>query len=193
MIFRIIAHASTYGVAQFIQERLAGFSMHRELFFLFNAISEPERPVAALIGGLKVSTKIDLLTNLIDRVDKLLIGGAMVYTFYRALGHCTGDSFVEEKSIEVANAIMQKAAERNVVLRLATDCTVIPTRAFNMKFAKTPAERLTLTPSIEYCPRNVEYIAMPEHWTGVDIGPKTVTDFGRELEFSRTIIINGKT
>jgi phosphoglycerate kinase len=191
----LIAHASIVGISQFVSERYAGFNFYKEMQFLQTAIASPERPVAAVIGGLKVSTKTDILTYLLDRVDKLLIGGAMVFTFYKALGHNVGDSFVEESSIATAQEIIQKAAYKEIVLKFASDCTVIPTRAFNMKLAKRKAHTTEniIHPEMEYCMRNVTFDSIPEHWTGVDIGPQTLADFGLELGGCRTIIMNGKS
>lgn len=159
---------------------------------LLEAVTSPHRPVAAVIGGLKVSTKIDLLNSLLDKVDKILIGGAMAFTFYKALGQKVGDSFVERSAINTANEIIQKAAEKDVTLRFATDFTVIPTRAFQAKLAKRKLHDQSVIPDLEYCMRNVKFDDIPEHWTGVDIGPETIVDFNVELQSCHSIIVNGK-
>ncbi|RYH00126.1 phosphoglycerate kinase, partial [archaeon] len=127
-----------------------------------------------------------------DTRRKILIGGAMVYTFYKALGHGVGDCFVEEKAIPTAAEIVKRAAESDVILRFATDLTVVPTRAYKVKQAK----RVSMTDDsilhdFEYCPRNVSYTDIPEHWTGVDIGPESVVAFSLELEECNTIILSG--
>lgn len=101
--------------------------MDKELAFLDGALRSPNRPLVAVVGGAKVSTKLGILLNLLDKVDKLLVGGAMVYTFYRALGYSVGDSLVEEDLIQTADAIMKAAEARKIPLVLASDSHIVPT------------------------------------------------------------------
>eukprot|EP01039_Chlorochromonas_danica_P000709 gene709-771_t len=179
------AHASTYGVAQFVEKRIAGFSLHKELRFLCSIIERPIRPVAAVIGGLKISTKIGVINNLIGKVDKILIGGAMSFTFYKALGYEVGDSVYEESEIEVAKEILRRTTEAHMVFRFGSDITMIPTRAFKAKISNQT------NVDFEYCSRNIKIDEIPPHWTGVDIGPETIRDMSIELESCKTVFING--
>lgn len=160
--------------------------MHKELCFLCGVIERPIRPVAAVIGGLKISTKIGIINNLIGKVDKILIGGAMAFTFYKALGYEVGDSVYEESEVEVAKEILSRVTNANMVFRFGSDVTMIPTRAF--KATMTNQTNV----DFEYCSRNIKIDEIPPHWTGVDIGPETISDMATELESCKTIFINGK-
>lgn len=119
------------GVTEFIAHRYAGMLMNKELVFLGSALQNPSRPLVAVVGGAKVSSKLAILMNLLDKVDKLIVGGAMVYTFYRAMGYTVGDSLVEEDLIQTADNIMRAAEERKVSLILAVDSHIVPTHTLN--------------------------------------------------------------
>lgn len=121
------AHASTVGVTEYIPHCYAGLLMNKELVFLGGALRNPNRPLVAVVGGAKVSSKLGVLLNLLDKVDKLIVGGAMVYTFYRAMGYSVGDSLVEEDLVQTADTIMKAAEHRKVPLILATDSHIVPT------------------------------------------------------------------
>ncbi|KAJ1416758.1 phosphoglycerate kinase, partial [Ochromonadaceae sp. CCMP2298] len=160
-------HASVVGVAQHIPRCVMGFLMTNELLFLGSALDHPNRPLAALVGGAKVSSKLDVMLSLLRRVDKLLVGGAMVYTFLRALGHDVGESLVEEGMIPVAKEILEFAQKNSITLVLGQDSLVhAPTRT-------------------------VSNDAIPAGWMGVDIGPETVARFTQELADCRTVLWNG--
>lgn len=159
---------------------------------MHNAIAAPARPAAAVVGGMKVSTKTSILLNLMSCVDKILIGGAIVFAFYKALGHSVGDCYVEEEAIEAAQQIVKKAADTDIVLRFATDLKVIPTSAYKLSQKERAGVVDEGVPqNSEEFSRNVSFTDIPEHWTGVDIGPESVAEFAIELEECNTIIFCG--
>eukprot|EP01032_Pedospumella_encystans_P018501 gene18501-21061_t len=121
------AHASTVGVTQFIPTRCAGFLMKKELDFLGEALNQPRRPLVAIVGGAKISSKLGVLKNLLQKVNVLLIGGGMVYTFYRAMGHSVGDSLVQEEFISHAAEVLKMTEELRVRLVLSCDSHIVPT------------------------------------------------------------------
>lgn len=121
-----LEHASIVGVPRFIRHCYTGFLLRNELRYLHDSLDNPHRPVAAVIGGAKVSSKIGVMQHLMPRIDKLLVGGAMVYTFYRAIGHTVGDSLVEEDSLPEVEHILERAKERNVQIVLASDSVITP-------------------------------------------------------------------
>ncbi len=164
------AHASTAGVAPFVKERVAGFLMEKEIHYLGLALASPPRPYVAIIGGAKVSDKITVIENLLPRVDKLLIGGGMAYTFFRAMGLNTGRSLVEEDNVDLARSLLKSAGGKIV---LPVDHVVA--NRFN-----GDAESKTLTAS-----------ETPEGWMGLDIGPLTVTAFCSEIEKAALVLWNG--
>jgi phosphoglycerate kinase len=168
------AHASTHGVAQVVKQAgrpaVAGFLMETELRFLGDALTEPERPFTAILGGAKISGKIDVIESLLPRVDQLLIGGAMANTFFRALGLETGRSLVEEDRVAMAKDLMETAGARLV---LPVDC-VVADRAEAGVATKT-----------------VERAAVPAEAMILDIGPVTVRMFGETIAGSRTVLWNG--
>ncbi|WP_153731850.1 phosphoglycerate kinase [Sporosarcina obsidiansis] len=166
------AHASTAGIAQYIPGVL-GFLLEKELDVLGKALSQPERPFTAIIGGAKVKDKIGVIDNLLDKVDNLLIGGGLSYTFTRAQGHQTGDSLVEEDKVELAKSFIQKAKEKNVNLYLPTDAVVA--NAFS-------ADAETKTVSVE---------EITEGWMGLDIGPETAERYKQVIVDSKFVIWNG--
>lgn len=118
------AHASTEGVTHFVKHKVAGFLLEKEIKFLKGAVDAPKRPFAAIVGGAKVSTKIPVIESLIEKCDKIFIGGGMIFTFYRAMGQSVGNSMVEEECIPVAKALLEKAAKKGVTFILPTDVVI---------------------------------------------------------------------
>jgi phosphoglycerate kinase len=167
------AHASTEAVARLLKPAVAGFLMQRELDYLGRALDHPERPFVAILGGAKISGKIDVIQALLGKVDRLLIGGAMMFTFLRAQGRPTGRSRVEEDRIDMARDVLASAASRNVELVLPVDC-VASTAADGSAPARVVA---------------VDGLAPDE--MGVDIGPQTVGRFTQALADARTVLWNG--
>lgn len=167
------AHASTEGVTNHIDTCVAGLLIEKELEFLQNAIENPQRPLAAIVGGSKVSSKIGVIETLLDKVDKLLIGGGMIFTFYKARGLNVGKSLVEEDKLELAKTLEAKAKEKGVALLLPTD--VVVADAFS-------ADANTQTVSIEN---------IPDGWMGLDIGPDSVKVFQEALADCKSVIWNG--
>jgi len=167
------AHASTEGVTHYLKPSVAGFLMEKELEYLQNAIENPQRPLAAIIGGSKVSSKIGVIETLLEKVDKLLIGGGMIFTFYKARGLNVGKSLVEEDKLELAKALEIKAKERGVDLLLPTDVVV----ADNFS-----ADANAQTVSVD---------AIPDGWMGLDIGPDSVKVFQEALSTCKSAIWNG--
>jgi phosphoglycerate kinase len=167
------AHASTAGVPALLEKAAAGFLMRKELEYLGNATSDPERPYVAILGGAKISGKIDVLENLFGKVNAILIGGAMANTFFRAKGWETGKSLVEEDRLEMARALMERAEREHVDLRLPVDCVVA------REFAADAEHRVTRADG------------MPADWTMLDIGPETVAAFRAVITAARTVLWNG--
>ncbi|MGE5351731.1 MAG: phosphoglycerate kinase [Acidobacteriota bacterium] len=167
------AHASTEGVTKYIQVNAAGYLMQKELDYLGKAISEPERPYCAILGGAKISGKIDVIQNLFPKVDTLIIGGGMAYTFYKAMGYEIGKSLLEEEKIDLAKEILEKAKNSKVNFMLPVD--VVVTSEFSND---SPSEVVSI--------QNI-----PADKMGMDIGPKTVELFKAEVLKSKTIIWNG--
>jgi phosphoglycerate kinase len=168
------AHASTVGAPEFMKREgkpaVAGLLMEAELRFLGGALSAPERPFVAVLGGAKISGKIDVIEHLLPLVDRLLIGGAMANTFLRAMGHETGDSLVEEDRLEMAAMLLERAGDKLV---LPTDAVI--------------AEEAD--PASPTRPVGVDQV--PAGWRILDIGPQTVSRFRTELESARTVVWNG--
>ena len=167
------AHASVSVVAGRFDDRVAGFLLEKELQYLGSALSNPDRPFVAILGGAKISGKIDVITELIDKVDALLIGGGMAYTFFRAQGFSTGDSLVEEDKIELAGQILRQAEEAGVTLLLPVDNVVAD------DFSASATTRVAGLGNIE------------EGWEGLDIGPETRTLFAAEIAKAKTVVWNG--
>lgn len=166
------AHASTAGIAQYIPGVL-GFLLEKELEVLGTALSDPERPFTAIIGGAKVKDKIGVIDNLLDKVDNLLIGGGLSYTFTRAEGYETGKSLVEEDKIDLAKSFIEKAKHKNVNLYLPTDAVVAD---------EFSADAQTKTVSVD----NIE-----EGFMGLDIGPETAARYKQIISDSKFVIWNG--
>ncbi|MCT0248026.1 phosphoglycerate kinase [Synechococcus sp. CS-205] len=167
------AHASTEGVTEFLRPNVAGHLMEKELQYLQGAIDEPKRPLAAIVGGSKVSSKIGVLEALIDKCDKVLIGGGMIFTFYKARGLAVGKSLVEEDKLELARELEAKAKAKGVQLLLPSD--VVLADAFS-------PDAKTLTTSVN---------VIPDGWMGLDIGPDSLKAFQEALADCKTVIWNG--
>jgi phosphoglycerate kinase len=167
------AHASTEGVTHYLKPSVAGFLIEKELEYLQNAIENPKKPLAAIIGGSKVSSKIGVIETLLEKVDKLLIGGGMIFTFYKARGLNVGKSLVEEDKLELAKMLEAKAKERGVDLLLPTDVVVADNFA---------ADANAQTVSIEN---------IPDGWMGLDIGPDSIKVFQDALTQCKSVIWNG--
>ncbi|NER20988.1 MAG: phosphoglycerate kinase [Symploca sp. SIO1B1] len=167
------AHASTEGVTHYLKPSVAGYLIEKELEYLQNAIENPQKPLAAIIGGSKVSSKIGVIETLLEKVDKLLIGGGMIFTFYKARGLSVGKSLVEDDKLELAKTLEAKAKEKGVALLLPTDVVVAD------NFAPDANDQ---TVSIE---------AIPEGWMGLDIGPDSVKVFQDALADCKSVIWNG--
>ncbi|HET9326917.1 MAG TPA: phosphoglycerate kinase [Candidatus Eisenbacteria bacterium] len=167
------AHASTEGVARLLKPAAAGFLMEQELNHLGAALENPGRPFIAILGGAKISGKIDVITSLLSKVDALLIGGAMMFTFLRARGVATGRSLVEEDRVEMARRVTADAASRGVDLVLPVDC-VASTASDGTAPGKVTA---------------VDRLGAEE--MGVDIGPETVKRFAEKIQNAKTVLWNG--
>jgi phosphoglycerate kinase len=167
------AHASTAGVTAYLQPAVAGYLVEKELQFLSGAIENPRRPLAAIIGGSKVSTKIGVIERLLEKVDKLLLGGGMIFTFYQAQGIQTGKSLVETDKLDLARSLMEKAKERGVELLLPVDVVV--------------ADRFDKDAQAQ----TVSIHAIPDDWMGLDIGPESVKAFQSALQGCQTVVWNG--
>jgi phosphoglycerate kinase len=167
------AHASTEGVTKYLSPSVGGYLIEKELQYLQSAIANPQRPLAAIIGGSKVSSKIGVIEALLEKCDKLIIGGGMIFTFYKARGLNVGKSLVEEDKIELAKSLEAKAKERGVDLLLPTDVVVAD------KFAPDANSQ---TVSIEN---------IPDGWMGLDIGPDSIKVFQEALADCKTVIWNG--
>jgi phosphoglycerate kinase len=167
------AHASVVGITRFVKQAAAGLLMERELAYLGKALSNPERPFVAVLGGAKVSDKIEVVENLMRIADAMLIGGGMAYTFLKSLGLPIGKSLVETDKLDLARKLIEEAKQRNFRLLLPSDHVV---------GAEFKADTKTRTTSVN---------ATPDGWMGLDIGPETVAKFSAELARARTIVWNG--
>jgi len=168
------AHASTEGITHFLKPAVAGLLMEKEITYLGKALESPEKPFVAIIGGSKISGKIDVIDNLLDKVDTLVIVGGMAYTFARALGVTTGKSLVEEDKIDMAKAALDKAKAKGVKLLLPVD---------NILADKFAADAKT---QVWDCAKN-----FPADWQGLDIGPKSIAAIEDVVSTARTIVWNG--
>ena len=168
------AHASVEGIVRFVPQAAAGLLMEKELRYLGGVLSSPERPFAAMLGGAKVSDKIEVIENLIPRVDELLIGGAMAYTFFKAIGRPTGRSLVEEDKLGAARDIIKRAQDRGLQLLLPADHVVA-----QRPEAGVPTETLS-----------VDSDAIGDSM-GLDIGPLTVVAYADALHDAKTVVWNG--
>jgi len=168
------AHASTVGITKFLPKAAAGLLMQKELEYLGKTMHHPEKPFVAILGGAKVSDKIAVIENLLTKVDVLIIGGAMAYTFLKAQGADVGKSRVEDDKLDLARQIMQDAKKRNVRLLLPLDHVV--------------ADRIELNAVTRIVDASVP---IPPNMMGLDIGPKSVEEFSEAISTARTIVWNG--
>jgi phosphoglycerate kinase len=166
------AHASVVGITKFVRQAAAGLLMEKELAYLGKAISNPDRPFVAVLGGAKVSDKIEVVQNFVKLADVMLIGGAMAYTFLKSQGWPTGKSLVENDKLDLARNLLGEAESRGFRLRLPVDHVL----------AQSPESSITKTTSID---------ETPEGWMGLDIGPKTIAEFEMQISAARTIVWNG--
>jgi phosphoglycerate kinase len=167
------AHASVVGIADFVKVKAAGFLMKKEVDYLRRAVHSPEKPYVAILGGAKVSDKIEIIESLLSKADHILVGGAMAYTFLKAQGFGVGRSLAEDDQKETALGILKKAAERKVDFELPLDHV------------------LAAAPEAGAATRTVDRLPFPEDMMGVDIGPKTVEAYARIIRGARTIFWNG--
>lgn len=167
------AHCSTVGVTSFVKESAVGYLMEKEIAFLGNAVSNPVRPFAAILGGKKVSDKINVINNLLDKVDTLIIGGGMAYTFLKAKGYEIGNSLLEADKIEYANEMIKKAADKGVKLLIPVDTVVVQEFSNDAVFKTVDSDKIE------------------DGWMGVDIGEKTRELFTNALKEAKTVVWNG--
>lgn len=167
------AHCSTVGVTKYVEESAVGYLMEKEIEYLGNALENPVRPFAAVLGGAKVSDKINVINNLLEKVDILIIGGGMAYTFIKALGGNVGDSLLEEDKVEYAKEMIAKASQKGVKFLLPIDTVVV-------KEFKNDAISDTVPTGL-----------IPDGWMGVDIGPETRKLFCDALRDAKTVVWNG--
>ena len=166
------AHSSTTGIASYLPA-VSGFLIEKELQFLGNAVGNPERPFVAILGGAKVSDKIGVIDKLLEKVDTLIIGGGMAYTFFKAQGYEVGNSICELDKLELATSLMEKAKEKGVKFLLPVDTKI-------GKEFKPDTESKT-----------VKCIEIPEGWEGFDIGEESIKMFTEEIQKAKTVIWNG--
>lgn len=166
------AHASTAGVAAYLPA-VCGYLMQKEIAFIGGTLEDPKRPFVAILGGAKVSDKIGVITNLLDKVDTLIVGGGMAYTFMKAKGYCIGNSICEDDKVELATSIMKKAEEKGVKFLIPVDNRIAD------KFAE----------DAEY--KDIDSDSIPDGWMGMDIGPKTIEMFCDAVKDAKTVIWNG--
>ena len=187
------AHSSTEGVSHFVDASVAGFLMEKEIKFLNGILENPEKPFLAILGGAKVSDKIGVIENLLNKVDEILIGGGMAYTFLKANGAEIGESLCEEDKIEEAKNIMKKAEEAGVKLLLPLDTVVAPTltvsdeEELDKKEKQKQFSKFLEVSQEKVVPSN----QIPSNWQGCDIGPRTIEMFAQELKNKKTILWNG--
>ena len=167
------AHASTEGVTKYIKQCAAGYLMQKELDYLGSAISNPKRPYCAILGGAKISGKIDVITNLLDKVDTMIIGGGMAYTFYKAQGKEIGKSLLEAEKIDLAKEVLDKVSKSNVKFLMPVDVVVAD------EFKNDSPSKVVSVDEI------------PADKMGLDIGPETRKIFSGEILKAKTIVWNG--
>ena len=166
------AHSSTTGVADYLPA-VSGFLIEKELEFLGGALENPAHPFVAILGGAKVSDKIGVIENLLDKVDTLIIGGGMAYTFYKAQGHHIGTSICEEDKLDLAKNILEKAQEKGVQLLLPVDNHI------SSEYSNNGEEKM------------VDSTEIPDGFMGLDIGPKTIEKFEEAVKDAKTVVWNG--
>lgn len=167
------AHCSNVGVTQFVDTAVVGYLMQKEIDFLGNAVENPERPFVAILGGAKVSSKISVIENLLDKVDTLIIGGGMTFTFIKAQGESVGASLLEEDYVQYAADMIKKAEEKGVKLLLPVDSVI--------------ADKFSNDAEVKVIGRE----DIPEGWMGLDIGPKTAELYAEAVKSAKTVVWNG--
>ncbi|CAG0977318.1 partial phosphoglycerate kinase, partial [Anaerolineae bacterium] len=167
------AHASTEGIVKFLQPAVAGYLMKKELDYLGSALSEPKKPYCAILGGAKISGKIDVINNLVGKVDTLIIGGGMAYTFFKAMGREIGTSLLEAEKVELAKELLEKFTASGKQVLLPVDTVVVS------EFSNESPASIVKSDEI------------PADKMGVDIGPETVALFSEAVKKSATIVWNG--
>ncbi|MEA2030212.1 MAG: phosphoglycerate kinase [candidate division Zixibacteria bacterium] len=167
------AHASTEGVTRYTSQAVAGFLMEKELKYLGEALTNPRRPFAAILGGAKISGKIDVITALMDKVDMLLIGGGMVFTFAKAMNYAVGDSLVEKEKVDLAKEIIEKVKSSRAELIFPSDAVI--------------ADEISDSASTKV----VNLDKIPDGMKGLDIGPESIKLFSEKLAGAKTIVWNG--
>lgn len=167
------AHASTVGVTDYFDQCAAGYLIEKELKYLGQAIENPRRPMVAVLGGAKISGKIDVIKNLFDKVDALIIGGGMAYTFFKAMGYEIGDSLLEEDKVALAGEILKTAKDKAVDFLLPVDIKI--------------ADRFDNDANTDFVSRE----KIPAGFMGLDIGPETIKLFSEKIESAKTIVWNG--
>jgi phosphoglycerate kinase len=167
------AHASVVGITKFVQQAAAGLLMEKELAYLGKAVTNPSRPLVAILGGAKVSDKIEVVENLMKIADAMLIGGGMAYTFLKADGHPIGKSLVEDDKLELAKRLRNEAQQKKFALLLPVDHVI---------GAEFKADTATKTVSVH---------DTPDGWMGLDIGPKTIETYKQKIVGAKTIVWNG--
>lgn len=168
------AHASTAGIVQygFVKTAVAGFLIEKELEIMANALENPKKPFVAILGGAKVSDKIGVINNLIDKVDSLIIGGGMAYTFFKAQGYNIGSSICEEDKLDLAKELLEKADKKGVKLMLPVDNVI--------------ADAFSNDANSKVCDHNI-----PDGWMGLDIGEASIAAFSDVIKGAKTVIWNG--
>ncbi|KAI3675646.1 hypothetical protein L1987_85238 [Smallanthus sonchifolius] len=167
------AHASTEGVAKYLKPSVAGYLMQKELDYLVVAVSNPSKPFAAIVGGSKVSSKIGVIESLLEKVNILVLGGGMIFTFYKAQGYKVGSSLVEEDKLDLATSLIEKAKSKGVSLLLPSDVVIADKFAADANSKVVPANEI------------------PDGWMGLDIGPDSIKSFSETLDTTKTVIWNG--
>jgi len=167
------AHASTEGVTHFLKPSVAGYLMKKEIEYLSKALSNPGRPYVAILGGAKISGKIDVIHNLLPKIDVLVIGGGMAFTFFQAQGFEIGDSLVEQEKLGLAKQILEEMKAKHMRLILPVDCVVADRLDNNAQRKVVPSSKI------------------PSGWRGLDIGPETVKVINMEVRRAKTIVWNG--
>ena len=167
------AHCSTAGVTAFVSEAACGYLIQKEIEVMGKALSDPKRPFVSILGGAKVSDKIGVINNLIEKVDTLIIGGGMAYTFMKALGHNIGTSLCEDDKLDLAKELMAKAEDKGVKFLIPVDNRVGKEYDENTENMVVPSDDL------------------PEGWMGLDIGPKTIELFSENIKGAGTVVWNG--
>lgn len=167
------AHASVAGVTEFLQPSVSGFLLEKEIRYLEESVNSPSRPFVAILGGAKVSDKIGVIENLLSKVDTIIIGGGMTYTFYKAMGLTIGNSLVEDDKVDLAKELMEKAEEKGIDFMLPIDSVVA-------KEFKNDAEH-----------KVVDQDGIEDGWMALDIGPQSAIAFSNRIKNARTVLWNG--